>query len=77
MNRWICLIVPLVLLLGALTGCSGTTAGDAPPSSAADEGENGQRSGTGEAESNKGKDYLLASFVWNPLPYNPYSIKGF
>jgi hypothetical protein len=25
----------------------------------------------------KGKDYLLASFDWNPLPYNPYSIKGF
>lgn len=59
MNRWICLIVPLVLLLGVLAGCSGTTAGNSPSSNAAHAGDNGQRSGAGTPEAGKSE-----SGVW-------------
>lgn len=50
MNRWIYLVVPLVILIGALTGCSGTSAGNKPSTNAANVHENGQPSGASMPE---------------------------
>ncbi|OPA81171.1 ferrichrome ABC transporter [Paenibacillus selenitireducens] len=50
MNRRIWLVVPLVILIGALVGCSGAPAGNKPSTNAANVHENGQPSGASALE---------------------------